>query len=75
MTKQTKEDLVGTAVQLAFEYPEFNHEHISDMYNCCMRPKFTYDDLGDYANLARHIRNKGLSYSETITELMARVID
>jgi hypothetical protein len=69
------DELVGTAVQLAYEYPDFTCEHVYEMYEASKnspfgeKPLFDMDELGDMAAEARILYKKGLSYSDALIRL------
>jgi hypothetical protein len=70
LNKKVKADLVGTALQIVFEYPDFGAEHIGDMYDTIDRPKFEYEDLEDITLSAEKLKKKGYDWEEAEKLLM-----
>ena len=70
LSKKAKAELVGTAVQIVFEYPNWGQEHVSDMFNLGERLPFTYDDLEDLTFAADKLKKQGSSWEETEKVLM-----
>jgi hypothetical protein len=68
--KKVMRELVGTALQIVFEYNNFGQEHISDMFDTFHRPKFSYDDLEDMTYAAKRWMEKGLEWEEVEDKLM-----
>jgi hypothetical protein len=75
LTHEQKDDLVGTAVQLAYEYPDFGCAHVHDMYEavCSVdgEPVYSEDDLNDWAMKARRLKQDDKSYQKCYEILMA----
>jgi len=70
MSPKVKKDLVGTALQIVFEYPSWGDEHIGDMYDTIDRPKFEYEDLEDITIAADKLKKKGFGWGEAEDFLM-----
>ena len=70
LKKKDKEDLVGTAVQIAFEYPDWNCFHVHDMYECGSVRSYSEDDLADMTRRAAQWKSDGKNFSETYDLLM-----
>jgi len=75
--KAILDDIVGTAVQLAYEYEGWGCEHVYDMYEAVktMRKKvgYTVEDLHDVAHLAQKKKDSGMKYSEAVTEITEEI--
>ena len=73
MTKKVKAELVGTALQIVYEYPNWGAEHIEDMYQAVKqggRPKFSIDDLEDMTVKAARVKKTGKKWKDAEKELM-----
>ena len=69
MANQRIEELAGTAVQLAYEYPGFGAEHVDDMFRIMENTEeITVGDLADAAEYAATLEQKGVEYEEAIKE-------
>jgi len=70
MSPKVKKDLVGTALQIVFEYPNWGQEHVSDMFDAIDRPKFEFEDLEDITIAADKLKKKGFGWGEVEDFLM-----
>jgi hypothetical protein len=70
LNKKVKADLVGTALQIVFEYPNWGQEHVSDMFDSIDRPKFEFEDLEDITIAADKLKKKGYDWEEAEKLLM-----
>ena len=69
-------DAIGVALQIAYEYPGWGPEHVSEMLDtyeasgentpCC------YDELMELALAADELKHQGLTYDEAESELLKR---
>ena len=72
MTAKVKDDLMGTAAQIVYEYPGWGCEHVSDMYDCSMHSnQYSYDDLEDACYVIQKFKNEGVTYNDSINKGIA----
>ncbi len=68
MAKKKNEILIGTALQIVFEYPDWTDEHVSEMYATFKetgdRVNFSSTDLMDMATKADKLKAEGMSWDE-----------
>ena len=61
-------DSIGLALQIAYEYENWNEEHVSDMLatytSCGDKPPCSYDELMDLAIEAAEYKQKCITFSD-----------
>lgn len=67
-------DCAATGVQIAYEYPNWTDEHVSDMWEAVLqhegRPRnWDIDDLNSATFEAAELKSQGVSYSDAVREL------
>jgi hypothetical protein len=71
-----KETMVLTALQIAYEYPDWGPEHVSDMYDTFKvsgrKVTFDVDDLHDMTIKANNLKEQGMEWKDAENELMGR---
>lgn len=73
---RSRKTAIGVALQLAYEYPEWGPEHVSDMlatYDATgEEAPCDYDELSELANAATALKRQGKSFSDAQAEMMKR---
>lgn len=68
MKKANRKDAVLLSLQIAYEYPDWGWEHISDMFATYKesgdKPPCTPDELHDLATKASRLKRDGMSFEE-----------
>jgi hypothetical protein len=71
-----KETKVLTALQIAYEYPDWGPEHVFDMYDTFAssgrKVSFDVDDLHDMTIKANNLKEQGMEWKEAEDTLMGR---
>jgi len=71
---KVSEELAGVALQVAYEYPDWGEEHVSDMHatyrQTGRKAPFTADDLYEVTIQADALRRAGKSWTEAEKLLM-----
>jgi len=70
-----KNEAVGLACQIVYEYNNWGWEHISDMlatYERPEKPPCDGDELMNFCNIAAVHKKNGLSWDDTVKEMMMK---
>ena len=72
-----KETMVLTGMQIAYEYPDWGFEHVTDMYDTFAatgrKVKFDVDDLHEATIKAQNLKEQGKEWRDAEDILMGRV--
>lgn len=76
LAKATEADkeLAAVACQIAYEYPDWDSEHVSDMYDSYDKAPFSFDQLYDATEVAASAKKARKSFDRAVEIVLAALL-